>query len=153
MIVKDKKEFKVIENNETFKMSCDDKHIILESNDKNGITVYPDRIIWSNLNQLFSKLFFTNNKNVKKYEDYLVGLSMNGVRFSLVKDNDNYIFSVISPLERKIKIPLNSEIGIILFEFYNSIINMNMDIEQITMAGYMYSLKHKNVNYNKKVSV
>ena len=62
MIVKDKKEFKVIENNETFKMSCDDKHIILESNDKNGITVYPDSIIWSNLNQLFSKLFFTNNK-------------------------------------------------------------------------------------------
>ena len=58
-----------------------------------------------------------------------------------------------SRLERKIKIPLNSEIGIILFEFYNSIINMNMDIEQITMAGYMYSLKHKNVNYNKKVSV
>ena len=34
-IVKDKKELKVIENNETFKMSCDDKHIILESNDKN----------------------------------------------------------------------------------------------------------------------
>lgn len=149
MIVRDYEKIEISNKDEKFKISHDSDYIYCESNDKDGIIIRPDSIVWQQFNILFSKLMLNDINNVKKYRDYLISITsdLDYVRIALVKRENNFIISVISPLKRQIKISLNSEIGIILLEFYNSIINMDMNVEQITMDGYMYSLNKKNVSY------
>lgn len=151
MIIRENKKIELTENKETLEIIYNKNNICLKSNDINGITIYPDNIVWQNFDNLFNNLSMINSENIKKYSDYLISITNDFSRFSIVRNDDIYIVSVISPIERKIKIPANTEIGLIFLKFYSDLITLDKNIEQLTIPGYMYSLKRKSVKYNKGV--
>ena len=148
---------KVILENENIKLyneknamsiNFDNENLIFSSNDSNGLRIKKSDSLWITINKLFNDLMNSDDKIVRKYQDYLVSVvsEENFARLVLAKVFDDYIISTVCLTKKPVKINVNNnESGRMLLYLYKDLLMYTNGYHQMSFDDYGYTLTKKNV--------
>lgn len=139
---------KLYDEDNVMNINFDNENLFFSSNDSNGLRIKKNDNLWISINKLFNDLMNSNDKIVKKYQDYLVSVlsEENYARFVLAKVFDDYIISTVCLINKPVKINVNNnESGKMLLYLYKDLLMYTKGYHQMSFDDYAYTLSKKNV--------